>query len=140
MYILLFIVLFCAALCDLKYHIIPNRLLFLSSISAISILLIDFDFNIFLSRTLSSVLVFFLFFVFFQNGVLGAGDIKLLMTMCLFLNMSSLLQIIFISFSITLLQITILKLVSTGQINHTKVPMANSLFWGYWLWTILYML
>lgn len=137
MYILLFLILFCAALCDLRYLRIPNSLIILGYCCSISILLLSFDFTILISRLFISLMVFISLFSFFQIGILGAGDIKLLMVMSIFLNISDLLQIVFISFSLTLLQLLALSLFFHLQVKSKEtIPLAISLFWGYGAWII----
>lgn len=138
MNILLFTVLFCSAICDLKFRKVPNGIIILGFFSAISYLLLLSDYHHLFSRMIVSISIFIFLYLFFQIGVLGAGDIKLLMVMALFLNISELLQIIFISMSITIIQLLVLKFKSVIQTLNIKIPLANSLFWGYWLWIILF--
>lgn len=138
MYILLFLILFCAALCDLKYLKIPNSLILLGICCSISILLVSLDFTTLVSRLLVSLIIFISLFSFFQIGILGAGDIKLLMMMSLFLSISELLQIVFISFNLTLLQLSTLSIFYHLKSKYKEtIPLAISIFWGYGFWIIV---
>lgn len=138
MYILLFMILFCAALCDLRYLKIPNGLILLGFGCSISILLLSLNFSILISRLFVSLIIFISLFSFFQIGILGAGDIKLLMMMSLFLNISELLQIVFISFNLTLLQLLVISIIYHLKSKYREtIPIAISFFWGYGFWIIV---
>jgi len=137
-YYILFLILFCAALCDLKYSKIPNGLIILGVCYSILILLLSFDITTLFSRFFISFIVFISLFSFFRIGILGAGDIKLLMMMSIFLNISDLLQIVFVSFSLTLVQLMVVSIFFQLSINLKRtMPLAISLFWGYGFWIVM---
>lgn len=137
MYILLFLILFCIFICDLRFYKVPNKLLIVGTLGAITYNLYCGSFIALASNASACLFIFFSLYSFYQIGILGAGDIKLFMMMSLFLNISQLLIILLISFSITLFILIVLSITKCIKINgKSRIPLGVSVFFGYGFWFI----
>lgn len=139
MYNLLFLLLFCAALCDLKYSKIPNSLILLGFSSVLSLLLIQQLYIRAIKGVFAGALIFSFLFMFYQLRILGAGDIKLLMVLPMFLSVNDFFLIIIISFSFTIIICGFLNILQSIRITtKTRLPLGISLLYGYGFWYIYY--
>ena len=82
-----------------------------------------------------SLSVFCVLYFFFQINLIGAGDIKLLMLMPLFLDMSTLLPILFFSFGNALLLYVMKENIFSQHTSQKRgIRMSIPIFLGYGLW------
>lgn len=135
MLILLFLLLFFSALSDAICAKIPNVLILIGLIGSMVLRIYFRETDRMLRGMVLAAIIFSILYIFFQIGLIGAGDIKILMMMSMYLDVSNLLYILFISFGSYLP----FHVVYTSY-PYQKVPqkrgirMSIPLFLGYGLW------
>lgn len=135
MQILLFLLLFFAAISDAVETKIPNLLIIIGFVIAPVALIREHDIERLCSGIICAVSIFCILFFFFQMRLIGAGDIKLLMMMSLFLDVSMLLHILLFSFG-NALPFYLIKEKFTEKTSPQKrgIRMSIPIFLGYGYW------
>lgn len=133
--------LLCICYCDYKYHKIPNVLLLLMLITGLIRGFIKQGVIGFLLFTLTFLLVMTLFYLFFQIGALGAGDVKLFGICSAYLPVDKVLSFLFFSLLIaaiiSLIKLVTLKLFTGLQSKEclkAGIPLAGPVFAGILLY------
>ena len=135
MQILLFLLLFFAAVSDAIKAKIPNVVVAIGFIAAPVLLIREDKADLLITGIICSLSVFCVLYFFFQINLIGAGDIKLLMLMPLFLDMSTLLPILFFSFGNALLLYVMKENIFSQHTSQKRgIRMSIPIFLGYGLW------
>ena len=134
--IVLFLLLFCAALWDMYHARIPNILIIFGALTAVFFWM-SHDRETLFRRAGVSFLIFVVLYAFFTVGRLGAGDVKLLMMLVLYIKPADFLTILFISFAGAVIFRGLM--IMSGRHNYCgdmTVRLSVPLFMGYGLWYI----
>lgn len=135
MQILLFLLLFFAAVSDAIEAKIPNVLIIIGFITAPVLLIKEHKVDLLITGIICSLSIFCILYIFFQINLIGAGDIKLLMVMSLFLDVSTLLHILLFSLGNALpFYFVKERLTSLNTSQKRGIRMSIPIFLGYGLW------
>lgn len=136
--ILLFLLLLFAAFSDLLYAKIPNALILFGISAAVAELNYRSQVSILLQRIVVFISIFIVLYIFYSCGSLGAGDIKLLQLMSLYMDLNDLLVLLLLSFSGWLVIDTLMDYAGKKSLNSKKkIRMAVPVFIGYGLWYLI---
>lgn len=125
----LLVILFIAAMFDLRYSRIPNLLVLILYISGVSINIFT-DISLLIPRLYSFLIIFAAFYFFYLANSIGAGDVKLLMAVALYVEVNSLIFIIAITFILALIK-SILYIIKTLDLNlKRRTKLAPYIFLG----------
>lgn len=131
---LLLFVLLIAALCDYKTSRIPNTVIISGALSAMAYCLVNKRYDRLWQGLAVAFTIFIILYVFFVIGILGAGDIKLLMMMALYLDAINLLLILFISCTCAVI-VREIGFIRIGEKYHIdRIKLSVPIFFGYGLW------
>lgn len=135
MQILLFLLLFFAAVSDAIKAKIPNVLIIIGFITAPVILIKEHKAGLLFTGIVCALSIFCILYFFFQIKLIGAGDIKLLMMMALFLDVSTLLHILLFSFGNALPFYFVKERITSLNTSQKRgIRMSIPIFLGYGLW------
>ncbi|MCR5799675.1 MAG: prepilin peptidase [Lachnospiraceae bacterium] len=134
--VVLFLLLFCAALWDMYRARIPNILIIFGTLISV-FFWISHDMETLFKRVGVSFLIFVVLYAFFTVGGLGAGDVKLLMMLVLYIKPADFLTILFISFAgAVIFKGLMIMLGRHKYCGDMTVRLSVPLFMGYGLWYI----
>lgn len=133
----LFALLVCAFLCDLKCSKIPNALIITGIFTGILYTVFSCSLEELVNRLTITILVFAVLFPFFRLKMLGAGDVKLLMVITLFMGEDEYLKLMAVSFALALI-IGLIKYVNAKRFSKriVTVRLAVPILGGFLLCTL----
>lgn len=136
MIIALFLLLFWAAIFDSKSSKIPNLLILSGYLGGI-IYLFAFEIDKLLNRFILSWFVMICLYVFFTLRALGAGDIKLLMMISIYLDFRDYLYVVAGAFLLAAI-VAVYKLIKDNfDVTNTYIHLAFPIFGGFCMWEII---
>ncbi len=131
--LILFVFLFLAAVLDYKFGRIPNRITLSAYLTGIGYIACFYP-DMLVIRILTSIAILLLLYLFFSMSMLGAGDIKLLMMISIFMEAKILAELILIAamFSVvTAIARTIRNKKGVVDFLKVRVHMAVPIFISY---------
>ena len=146
--LILLALVFAAFLSDLKFRKIPNIITVGGSILGLLFTIWSSAPWLIARRIVTAITVFAILYVFFKIGALGAGDIKLLMMISMYVNTADYIKIFVFSFAVAAVMalykiarsfIIHKRIVMYENGDNTKrlaIPLACAIFGGSCIWAI----
>ncbi|MCR4892740.1 MAG: A24 family peptidase [Lachnospiraceae bacterium] len=121
--LLLFLMLVAASFTDIKGRYVDNQMLLASAVTGSLIILGQKGMEGILDGYLSAALVFLVCFPLFCGGLMGAGDVKLLMTVCILVG-SDCMKRSLIPLGISAVLLTAFMALTEKRLKNLEIPMA----------------
>lgn len=124
--VLLLLLVACCALCDVRYRIIPNKIIYCLFFLGL-IKFSDSRISI-TSQTVYIIILSILLLFFYKTRRLGAGDIKLIIVLAMFFRPYTCLILIYIAFISALVYFFIISAYKQSFNLYNRIPLAPFIF------------